>query len=66
MHREQIERTEIGDGEWIGGRDILAHGSNPRRGGASTHGLTAAVGAAEAPAATIGAASNGVRVGVPG
>jgi hypothetical protein len=73
MQREQIERTKIGDGKWMvtkqirGGVRIPARGSNPRRGGgARTHGMTAAVGAAEAPAATIGAAPNGVRVGLPG
>lgn len=44
------------------GVGIEPYGEGARR----THGLTAAAGLAEAPAATIGAASNGVRVGVAG
>jgi hypothetical protein len=55
------QTNKIGDEEWI---KINRGRANRTLGGARSQELTAAA-AARAPAVTIGAASNGVRVGVP-
>ena len=56
------QANKIGDEEWI---KINRGRANRTLGGARSQELTAAATAARAPAVAIGAASNGVRVGVP-